>query len=316
MRRHYLLALTAVALLLPSSLAAQIGGRIRGAVTSAVRPEAQGPTRPTPIPITAEVVANYEKGLAAQGRERERLSHENTPVGRYYAAQFRQVAFERRLAEYRAKRGPDYEREQQLYARVARDDTMAAYAYSHSHDWQSQEKPQVPELEWSDQQAANAHMDTVLIQAAGYSAGEWMYLGEKIPVVAYYMADQMVSDSTVAAMVERTGLKASEVRAIGARRIELARAGGWAYKTDEQIAQEAREERERPQREADAADPTKDYNACFAQELKPMMDEADRRKAEFEAAQKSGDINKLVDYASRLSQAQIAANQKCAPLQH
>jgi hypothetical protein len=47
-----------------------------------------------------------------------------------------------------------------------------------------------------------------------------------------------------------------------------------------------------------------------------MMDEADRRKAEFEAAQKSGDINKLVDYANRLSQAQIAANQKCAPLQH
>lgn len=316
MRRHYLLALTAVALLLPSSLAAQIGGRIRSAVTSAVRPEAQGPTRPIQVPITAEVVANYEKGLAAQVRERERLSHENTPAGRYYAAQFRLAAFERRLAEYRAKRGPDYEREQALYARVARGDTTAAYAFSHSHDWQSQERPQVPELEWSDQQAANAHMDTVLIQAAGFSAGEWMYLGEKVPPVAYYMADRMVTDSSVAAMVERTGLKAAEVRAIGARRIELARAGGWAYKTDEQIAQEEAEERARPQREADAADPTKDYNACFANELKPISEEADRRKAEFEAAQQGGDMSKLLEFSQRVTQAQLAAQQKCAPLQH
>ena len=305
---------TGLTLAVPPATHAQIG-RIRSAVTAVTQPQPAGPTRPVVIPITAQVVTNYEKAVNAMSRERERLSHENTPAGRYYAAQFRKEAFDRRVAEYRAKRGPDYEREQELYARVSRGDSTAYQAYSHSHDWQS-DGPELPQLEWSDQQAATAHMDSVGMQAAGYSAGEWMYLGEKIPVVAWYVSDRQMTDSTVAEMMERTGLKAAEVRVIGARRIEIARANGWPYKTDEQIAQEAAEERERPRREAAAADPTKDYGACIQQEMKPIMDEADRRKAELDAARQAGDMTKLVDFANRVSAAQMAATQKCAPLQH
>jgi hypothetical protein len=320
MRRYALLALCAAAIvasLLPPTLAAQIGGRIRSAVTNAAQGQQQppAPVKPEPVAITAQVVTNYEKALGAMSRERERLSHENTPAGRYYAAQFRKEAFDRRLAEYRAKRGPDYEREQQLFARISRGDTTAIQAYTHVNEWQGQ-NPEVPDLEWSDQQAATAHMDSVGMQAAGYSAGEWMYLGEKIPVVAWYVSDRKMTDSAVAEMTERTGLKAAEVRAIGARRIELARAAGWPFKTDEELAAERAGEANRSQREAAAADPTKDYNACFSQEMKPIMDEADRRKAELDAARQAGDMTKLVDFANRVSAAQMAATQKCAPLQH
>jgi hypothetical protein len=314
--RPFVLATLATGLTLAVTTAthAQIG-RIRSTVTAVTQPHPAGPAKPVVIPITAQEVTNYEKALAAMNRERERLARENTPAGRYYAAQFRKEAFNRRVAEYQAKRGPDYEREQQLYARVSRGDTTANEAYSHSHDWQSDD-PQLPQLEWSDQQAATAHMDSVMMQAAGYSAGEWMYLGEKIPVVAWYVTEQTATDSTVTEMSQRFGLKPAEIRAITSRRIEIARANGWPFKTDEQIAQEAAEERERPRREAAATDPTKDYAACIQQELKPIMDEADRRKDEFEAAQKSGDMTKLVDFANRVSAAQMAATQKCAPLQH
>ena len=307
--RRFILATLATVLILPlSTTHAQIGGRIRSAVTNAARPQqAQGPAKMAPFPITAQTIANYEKALVARDQEFQRISRENTPIGQYYAAELRYQAAERRRDAYNAKTGPDYERAARLLGAMQQGDTLAPPLLAQLTNEVTNLPPR-PELDWSTQQAANAHLDTVTMKAGGFDAGQWAYVGEKIPMVTQHLANSGVSDTVVERVAQTFGLTPAEVRAIGARRIELARGLGIPFKTDEQLANGGRETEP-------AADPTKDYNACMTQQLKPLMDEAERRKAEFEAAQRNGgDMSKLLDFTARLNDAQLAAMEKCAPL--
>jgi hypothetical protein len=314
MRRLSLLALFTL-ILVPGAGQAQIGGRLRGAVTGAVTGQ-QKPAAAVQIvvvPITAQTVANYEKALAARSQEIQRLARENTPIGQYYAAQLRHDAAERRREEYRAGRGPDKERANQLMARLQNGDTTAVAALT-ALEQSVNNVPEAPsQNDWQAQQAANAHMDSIMVQAAGYSRGEWAYVVDKVPPVASYVAQVGVKeDSLVSRIAQQFQLTAAEVRAIGARRIELAQAAGWRYQTDEQIAA-ANNPAPAQQQPVDES-PTGKYNACLATELKPLMDEAERRSEEFKNATNSGDMSKVLEYSNRLTTAQQAATQKCAPL--
>jgi hypothetical protein len=310
--RGFILATLATVLILPlSTTHAQIGGRIRSTVTNATRTQQQpaGPAALVPVPINAQVVTNYEKALGARQREIQRLSQENTEVGRYYAAQQRKEAAQQRENEYNAGRGPDAQRYQQLLAAMQQGDTTAVPKMTQLLQ-SIQDTVTVPELDWSTQQSANAHLDSLMMQASGYSAGEWAYLNDKLPGIVGYVAENNAKDDSVVTRLAQTySITPAEVRAINARRIELARGYGWPFRTDEQLAEAGR-----PAKPAPAEDPTKNYNACLTQEMKPIMDEADRRKAELDAAQQAGDMTKLVEFANRVSQAQMAATQKCAPL--
>lgn len=306
--RHLALATLATALTFATSTTHAQIGRIRSAVSAVTQPQPQRPAQMTAFPITAQAVANYERGLAAREQEIQRISHENTPIGQYYAAELRYQAAERRRDAFNANTGPDYERAARLMGAMQQGDTSAVPALTRLTNEVTNLPPR-PEIDWSTQQAANAHLDTVMVKATGYDAGQWAYAVDKMPGVVYQVANSGVADSVIQRVSQTFSLTPEEVRAIGARRVELARGLGITYQTDEQLANGGRETKSAP-----AADPTKDYNACMAQELKPFVDEANRRKDEFEAAQRSGDMSKLLEYTARLNDAQLAAMQKCGPL--
>lgn len=310
MRHFAKLTLAITLVLLPGNASAQIGGRIRSAVSNAARPQqaSQRAVQMVVVPITPQVVANYEKGFAARDQEMRRLAQEHTPLGQYYAARMRRDSAERRYAAYNAQTGPDYERAQQLMAAMQRGDTTAPMKLAQLGTEVST-MPDVPEVDWSAQQAANAHMDTVMMQGAGYDAGEWAYLIDKVPPVVGLLANTGTADTVVARVAQTVNITPDEVRAIGVRRVELARALGWSAQTDEDLARASKPATENP-----ANDPSKNYNACMAEGIKPIQEEAERRKAELEAAQQAGDMTKLVDFANRVTAAQQAATVKCAPL--
>lgn len=242
MRRLALLTLAVALPLWPSTSAAQIGGRIRSTITgtgTGQQQQAPAAVRPVVIPITAQVVTGYVNALKARDQEMRRLARENSPVGHYFAGKLLSDSVERRRNDYRAQVGPDWEREQQLNAALMRGDTSAASALPRLQA-SLNAQVDIPESDWNTQRAATAHMDTVMMQAAGLSAGEWAYVWDPMyRLVGMTAYSGVAEDSVVEEIARSMNLTPAEVRAGGARRIELARALVYRYRTDAQIAARA-----------------------------------------------------------------------------
>lgn len=314
MRRLSFVALALV--MIPFASHAQIGGRIRSTVTGAVTGQQQqkaaaGATQLVVIPITPEVVASYEKALAARQLEMQRMARENSPTGRYFAARLARDSAARRRHDFESGVGPDYQRAQQLQAAMMQGDANASTALTRLHTEVNGDEPDLPQTDWNAQQSANAHLDSIMMEGAGMSAGEWAYTNDVMLKLVNWTANSAVGEDTVVQRIAQSAqVTAAEVRAVGARRIELARALAQPYETDAELAA-ANQPALDP---AASADPNARYNACQQTEMKPIMDEAERRKTELETAAKNNDTTKLMDFANRMVAAQQAATLKCAPL--
>jgi hypothetical protein len=307
--RHLALATLATALTLSASTSHAQIGRIRSAVTAVTQPHPAGPAKPVVIPITDQVVTAYLNALKARNQEIQKLAREDSPTGRYYAAILQRDSLARRNNDFKAETGPDWDHHVQLAAASARGDASAARELN-ALEASLDTHVDVPENDWNTQKAANAHMDTVMMTGSGLSAGEWAYLWDPMAKLVGWVAQAGVSDSTVAQIEQNMLLKPAEIRAVGARRIELARVAAWPYRTDAQIAAGS-DDTGRARKTVD----TNTYSGCLTTELKPVTDEAERRKDEFEAIQKSGgDMSKLLEFTNRFMVAQQAATEKCAPL--
>lgn len=308
--RRLVLATLATALTFSASTSHAQIGRIRSAVTAVTQPQPAGPVRPVVIPITDQVVTAYLNALKARNQEIRKLAREDSPTGRYYAAVLQRDSIARRNNDFKAETGPDWDRHVQLAAASARGDTGAARAMV-ALEAALDTHVDVPENDWNTQKAANAHMDTVMMTGSGLSAGEWAYLWDPMAKLVGWVALAGVSDSSVAQIEQNMLLKPAEIRAVGARRIELARVAAWPYRTDVQIAAGPASDTGRARKTVD----TNTYSGCLTNELKPLTDEAERRKDEFEAVQKNGgDMSKLLEFTNRFMVAQQAATEKCGPL--
>ena len=269
------------------------------------------PAQPVNVKLTADVVTRYLEALKARHTELERRSHRNSDEGRYFAALLRQEAQTRRQHDYRQHRGADWAERQRLAALyTATSDTGATMGLVRLEADVNASVP-LPESSWEDQRKANASLDTVAMNGGGFSAGEWMDLGEKMTRIVSAMSwDAADADSTVKQIAQMSNVTPDEVRIVRARRIDLAIAMGYAYRTDEEIV----EANKPPPTPEESTDPQVRYSACLQHELLPFIDEAKRRENEFNAARARNDLSPMMEYGTRLAQAQMAAQEKCGPI--
>lgn len=313
MRRSVVFAAAVAIGVLPTTAAAQFG-RIKSRITGAVQPQAQAQaTQIVVVPITEDVVTRYLKAVAVRDQAIQNLARENSDAGRYFAAVMRRDSLIRRENDFRAETGPDWERYKQLEASMQAGDTAAIGAMSRLQRAIDPSQVSIPPTDWNAQKAGNAKLDSTMKVAGGFSDGEWGYVNDQIPRVLAQMTNTgAAEDTAVARIAQSYTITPDEVRAIRARRIELARALRYPYRTDQQIAFANNPARESTGQ--NGAPATNTYAGCLAHELEPFQRESERRKTEFETAQKNGDTQKLMEFAQRFMVAQQAAAQKCAPL--
>jgi hypothetical protein len=315
MRRSSLFFAAVLLVVIPQSLTAQLGGLRRRAV-EAVQPKPQQAqaVQVVVVPITNDVITNYLKALDARQQAMRTLARENSPIGRYFAATVKRDSLQRRQNEYKAETGPDFERASQLQAVIQRGD---ANAYKDLDQLQRSLDPsqvEIPEADWNAQRQGNNQLDSIAMTGGGFSAGEWAYVNDKFPPLVGQMSwHGAVDDSLVKAIAQSMAVAEGEVRLVRARRVELARALAMGYRTDAMIAKE-KEDAKRSEETANGQQNANTYNGCLQAELKPMQEEAERRKTELETAAKNEDIAKLTEWANRVMAYQTAATQKCAPL--
>lgn len=308
MRRIVLLALF---LAVCSTAAHAQFGRLKNAVSNAVQSrQDQAPAQQNVVvPFTPDVVNRYLTALAARQEAMRNLARENSSTGRYFAAVIVRDSLIRRHNLFNADSGPDYDRYRQLMAAYQRGDTTAGHAMTDLAHEIDPTRIQIPESDWSAQRAGNARLDSTMKRAGGFSDAEWGYVNDLMPRVVAMMAYNAArDDSMVTAIAQNTSITEDEVRAVRARRVELSQALGMSWKSVSGLERAAREASEF---QKDFENP---YASCIQREMQPIMQEADRRRSELEAAQKNGETQKLMDFANRMSAAQMAASQKCAPL--
>jgi hypothetical protein len=147
--------------------------------------------------ITSDVVDRYLKGMAARDAEIKKIAREPGPNQAYFAATTKREAIERRKREFDLRRGPDWERYKVIYPKMAKGDQVAMTQQRALLDSLDPNKVEVPELDWSAQQANNKRLDSVAIAAAGISACDWggNGIGDRIPMlVNVYVADPNTKD--------------------------------------------------------------------------------------------------------------------------
>jgi hypothetical protein len=314
MRRALGLSLVVSLLFVPATGSAQFG-RIKNRIAGAVAPQAQqaAARQVVVVPITPDVVNRYFKALAARDQALASVARENSSTGRFFAARLKRDSLQRRQNDFRAETGPDWTRYQQLLADQQKGDTSAVSALMRLQASMDPDQVTIPDGDWNAQRAGNVKLDSVMKIASGLSDGEWGYVNDQIPRIAYMMAHNgALDDTTVARIAQSSSVTPDEVKVVRARRVELARAFTVSYRSDEQIKRVESPETETAK--SDSMATANSYNGCMVHELAPIQAEGERRRAELETAQKNGDTQKLIEFGQRVATAQQAAMQKCAPL--
>jgi hypothetical protein len=261
--------------------------------------------------VTNELIDGYLRSLAARDAEIRKMAQEDTPTGRYYAAFLKREAAEARLAEYRAGRGPDYARYQELNKKGMAGDAAAMQQAMQVEQELSPERIKLPELEWDNQRKADTRLDRVMAEASGFDKCDWPVVMEFFPRAAGVVVDNPNPKGEQLNTGWRSSpLSADEVKVLRARRPELAKAFGWELPEAKAAAEKRKQEQAK--REFAEANP---MAACMEREMKPFNDKIEKRQAELEAAQKRGDTAALMAFSQEMQAAQLAAAQKCAAQQ-
>ena len=303
----------------PRDLFGQLGG-LRRRAQEAVTPRQEAPkaVQPIPVTITDDVITRYLRGLGAREQAMREKARENSDVGRYFAAVIRRDSLQRRQNEYRAETGPDWERAQQFRAAMQQGDAAAGQRIQELERSLDPSKVTLPEADWNAQREGNTAFDSLAMVGSGFSAGQWAFIIDEIPPIVSAMSHHgALADSLVNEIVKQKETRtAAQVVAVRARRVELARALLFGYRTDAMIAAEAAREQEsaRRQREAEAGPDPKTYNGCLTIEMKAVSDSMAARQAEIDAAAQRNDVAKLTEISNQIAALQQKANQKCAPL--
>jgi hypothetical protein len=319
MRRSFIVLAIVFVVGYPQDLFGQLGG-LRRRAQEMVTPKQEPPkaVQPVPVTITDEVLSRYLRGLAARERALREKARENNDVGRYFAAVARRDSLQRRQNEYRAEQGPDWERAQRLREAMGRGDAAAAQELSRLERSIDPSQVTIPEADWNAQRAGNQEMDSIAIVGSGFDAGQWAFIIDEVPpIVAAMTHDGALSDSLVNGIVAAKQTRtAPQVVAVRARRIELARALLFRYRTDAMIAAELsrQQEAERRQREAEAGPDTRTYNGCMTVAMKTVSDSMTKRQPEIDAASARNDVAKLSEIANQIAAYQQKTTEKCAPL--
>lgn len=319
MRRPFLLVTLLVIVMLPQSLFAQLGGlRRRAQEMVTPKPAQQAAVQPVPVTITDEVLSRYLRGLAARERALQEKSRESSDIGRYFAAVVRRDSLQRRQNEYRAETGPDWQRAQQLRAAMMQGDAGAARSLQELEASIDPSKVTIPEADWNAQREGNQKMDSIAIVGSGFDAGQWAFIIDEVPpIVAAMSHDGALTDSDVNGIVAGKQTRtAPQVIAVRARRVELARALLFRYRTDAMIAAEVaqKEEAARQQRAAEAGPDPRTYNGCMTLAMKTVGDSMAKRQPEIDAASARNDVAKLSEIANQVALFQQKTTEKCAPL--
>jgi hypothetical protein len=300
--------------------------------------DAQSSARPhcdnTTPPVTADVVTRYVRALQARDNEIRRLAQQNTPVGRFFAAQLTNDSMERRRNDLDAETGPDWERRQALQQRLMTGDASAAQPMTALAQELDRRSP-MPAVDWDAMSAANTRLDSVTMQGGGFGFCEWNGVMEVIPSITHQMArNPGVSTSELAVLGYRpNGVPESEAAAVRAHRIELIRLLKLNYKSDEMIA---RAQRLQAQQDSTSA-VMNTWNACRQRVMGPAASPAGAMAAippdsmrvwqqQAQDAQKRGDTAALMALGQKMqaamgignpqqqAMAEGRAQQQCGPM--
>lgn len=307
MRRRHPACLALVLLLsaLPAAHA-QLGGlkkkvadKVTGKDTVAVAGKgAKAKCDASSMVITSDVVDRYLKSWAARDAELHRLAKEPGKTGAYYTAVLKRQAIQKRKTEFDLHRGPDWDKNQAIMKRLMTGDTTAPREAAALEESLNPNQVAVPELDWENQQKANARMDSTMQVAGGFTACDWKDLGERLP----RMVGLLVNDPD-AKDFQGYGT-AKDAAVIRPRIAELAVALGINYVSPEE---KTRREKQRKAEEEEAAQPASTGNAQTDCMMKIQQKWSKAHQAELDAAQKAQDVNAVL----RLSQELNAEMAKC-----
>lgn len=306
-------ALAALALGVTVPARAQgILGRVRDRARQAASGNAQPAAAPhcdnTTPPITADVVTRYVRGLEARDAELRRLAQQNSPVGRYLAAQLVNDSMERRRNDLAAGTGRDYARRQALQQRMMTGDASAVQAMS-AQAQELEARVPMPTVDWASMNAANTRLDTIQLQAGGFGVCEWNGVMEVIPSIANQIASNpgLGASELIVLGYRPNGLSEAEATAIRAHRMDLIRLLKLNYKSDEMIA---REQAERAHRDSMTTQ-MNTWSACRQRVMGPAaspmaganQDSMRVWAAQAQDAQKRGDQATMMAIAQKMQMA-------------
>ena len=303
-RRFAVAAALASLLLVPTPAHAQFGS-LKKKLAGKKDPPAQPAAAPQRPVITADLIQGYLKGLQARDAAMRKLAQESTPRGRYYAAYLRHQEAVRRHNDFNARVGSDWQRYNALSERGRQhqdaDAMKQANAILESMNADNAPEPSTDGFSWQDQRDASTALDDAARQGAGLDAGTWSQISDLFP---YAVARVSESDSLDPADLGSDWTR-SEANTLLQYREQLARALAISYKSDAQIAQEKADKAAADKLQQAA----NDQNACMEREMPAA--ERDKVQAEMQAAQKSGDMNKMMAVGQAYSQKVQAATAKC-----
>jgi|GEM_PF-693785 len=315
--RPRLFAVAAVCCCLPVTIGAQIPkiktpkvsvpGQNKEQQTTTTKPKCDIST----VVISNDVVSRYLKSLDARDAEIRTISRENSAIGRYYAAVLKRDEENRRWNDYQAGVGPDYAKEQEALKKAKTDVT----AYRTVVAIQSSMKPsetKLPDVSFDEQKAGNDRIEAAMQKAGNFESCDWTGVIDVIPPIAYAVNENPSLKPADVHVGRSTGVSADELAAVRAKRIELAKGLGIAYKSDSVGTAGKSAKSDRPV--ASGNDPMAAYSLCTQVEMKPSQDYLAAHQAEIDAAQKSGDYQKVAEISAKANEGMMAGQNKCQPL--
>lgn len=295
--RRYFPALVGLAVLFATGPAhAQVGGIVKKAVPKVPgqEPASAAPAKPkcdaSQAVITSDVVARYQKSLAAGNAEVEKMTKEGGSTGAYYSALARQRAARKRQDDFRNHVGPDWDKQQAITKRLTTGDTTAIKEQM-ALDASLREEVKLPDLSWDDQQKNSARINDAMRNGGGFDQCDWTDLSEKIPRVVGILADDPNAKDF------QGFATAKEAAAVKPKLAELAPALGIAYVTPEE---QARRKKQAQADSAAAAEPASSGDATTDCMVKTQNTWAKAHQAELDAASKSKDMNAILQLNAEL----------------
>jgi hypothetical protein len=315
--RPRLFAVAAVCCCLPVTVGAQIP-KIKTPkvnVPGQNKEEQTAPAKPkcdiSTVVISNEVVTRYLKALDARDAEIRSIAKENSAMGRYYAAMFKQQDEKRRWNDFQAGVGPDYVREQEAFKKAKTD----VNAYKTVVEIEQSVRPsdtKLPETSFEDQKTANDRIDAAMRKAGNFEDCDWAGVNDVVPAVTYAISENPNLKPADVHVGRSTGVSADELAAVRAKRMDLAKGLGIAYKSDS-VATAEKSGRATKRIEV-GTDPMAAYNLCTQIETKSSLDYIAQHQAEIDAAQKTGDYQKVAEISAKANEGMVVANTKCQPL--
>ena len=311
-------AITLLALATTTSLSAQVNLRKppgqRGGSEAAGATQAVAATQT--IVLTKDVVSRLITGLKAGQAERRRAEQEDTPYGRYQRAtsaytaakskcQAAQQAFGARMASDEKLMDKYGKLQQQQLAALEKGDSKTATAYQDQMLAMAdsscivKEPTQRPDGYYEAEREVERRVDTVVVAKTGFSAGELA----------------MIEERTTAILVGSTAgdVSASEKSAVSARSKELRPLLGMPEEPTASAAQPepspapapAPEPAVSPQASAAASD----MSNCMMKNMQTHQKELEALGQRMQAAQKTGDTQKIMAMADTAQRIQMAGCQ-------